>query len=102
MPTAVVSSTTESTIHLTWSVPSGSVVDSYEVKWERDTSGECPDEDVGNATITHGPTSFNIRQLEESSTYNITVTANNIAGSVASDPIISMTRKTGRMLTDVV
>ena len=102
MPTAVVSSTTESTIHLTWSVPSGSVVDSYEVKWERDTSGECPDEDVGNATITHGLTSFSIRQLEESSTYNITVTANNIAGSVVSDPVITMTRKTGRMLTDVV
>ena len=102
MPTAVVSSTTESTIHLTWRVPRGSVVDSYEVKWERDTSGECPDEDVGNATITHGLTSLNIGQLEESSTYNITVIANNIAGSVVSDPIIGMTRKTGRILTDVV
>ena len=102
MLTAVVSSTTESTIHLTWSVPSGSVVDNYEVKWERDTSGECPDEDVGKATITHGLTSFSIRQLEESSTYNITVTANNIAGSVVSDPVFTMTGKTGRMLTDVV
>jgi len=89
-------------IHLTWSVPSGSVVDSYEVKWERDTSGECPDEDIGNATITHGPTSFSIGQLEESSTYNITVTANNIAGSVASDPVIGMTGKIGKILTDIV
>ena len=102
MPTAVVSSTTGSMIHLTWSVPSGSVVESYEVKWERDTSGECPDEDVGNATITHGLTNFKIRYLEESSTYNISVTATNKAGSVASDPVIGMTRKTGRILTDVV
>ena len=58
------------------------------------------DEDVGNATITHGLTSLNIGQLEESSTYNITVTANNIAGSVVRDPIIGVTRKTGRILTE--
>ena len=34
---------------------SGPVVDRYEVYWERDTLGECPNENQGN-TVTDGST----------------------------------------------
>ena len=43
--------------------------------WQRDTSGECPDEDEGSTTITDGSTSYIITRLEEDSTYKVTVTA---------------------------
>ena len=101
-PSVTVSSTTATTISLSWSVPSGSVVDSYEVVWERDTSGECPDEDEGSATITDGSTSYTITGLEEASSYTITVTATNAAGSAASDPVTGMTGEAGEGLTDMV
>ena len=101
-PSVTVSSTTATTISLSWSVPSGSVVDSYEVVWERDTSGECPDEDEGSATITDGSTSYTITGLEEDSSYTITVTATNAAGSAASDPVTGMTGEAGEGLTDMV
>ena len=101
-PSVTVSSKTSTTISLSWSVPSGSVVDSYEVVWERDTSGECPDEDEGSATITDGSTSYTIILLEEDSSYTITVNATNAAGSAASDPVTGMTGEAGEGLTDMV
>ena len=102
MPTAMVNSTSATTISLSWSVPSGSEVDSYEVMWERDTSGECPDEDEGSVTITDGSTSYTITELEEDSNYTITVTATNAAGSAVSDPVTGMTGKAGEGLTGMV
>ena len=90
------SSTTATTISLSWSVPSGSVVDSYEVMWERDTSGECPDEDEGSATITDGSTSYTITGLEEDSSYTITVTATNAVGSAVSHPLTGTTGEAGK------
>ena len=76
-------STTATSISLSWSVPSGSVVDSYEVEW---TSEECPDDvDEGSATITDGSTSRTIESLREGSSYTITVTAINSAGTGPSD-----------------
>ena len=82
-PSVNVTSTTATTISLSWSVPSGSVVDSYEVMW---TSGECPDDvDEGSATITDGSTSYTIESLREGSSYTITVTATNSAGTAPSD-----------------
>ena len=90
-----VSSTTATTISLSWSVPSGSVVDSYEVMWERETSEECPDEDEGSATITDGSTSYTITGLEEDSSYTITVTATNAAESAVSDLVNAKTKTKG-------
>ena len=101
-PSVTVNSTTATTISLSWSVPSGSVVYSYEVVWERDTSGECPDEDEGSATITDGSTSYTITLLEEDSSYTITVNATNAAGSAVSDPVTGMTGEAGEGLTDMV
>ena len=66
--------------------------------WERDTSGECPDEDEGSTTITDGSTSLTIMALEEGSTYTITVTAGNVIGSVVSEPVTGVTNTIGRIL----
>ena len=84
-PSVTVSSTTPTTISLSWSVPSGSVVDSYEVMWETDSS----------ATITDGSTSYTITGLEEETNYTITVTATNAAGSAASEPVTGATLRAG-------
>ena len=70
--------------------------------WERGTSGECRDEDEGSATITDGSTSYTITGLEEDSSYTITVTATNAAGSAASEPVTGMTGEAGKGLTDMV
>ena len=82
-PSVNVDSTTATTISLSWSVPSGSVVTSYEVMW---SSEECPDDvDEGSATITDSSTSYTIESLREGSSYTITVTATNSAGTEPSD-----------------
>jgi len=98
MPITNISSVAATTISLSWT-SAGSVVDSYEVLWERDTSRECTDVDVGNATITDGSTSYNITELEEHSSYTITVTATNAAGSAVSNPVTGMTGEAGEGLT---
>ena len=48
---------------------------SYTVVWQRNTSGDCSDEDQGNDTITDGSTNYEIVNLEEDSSYSIEVTA---------------------------
>ena len=63
--------------------------------WQRDTTGECPNEDEGTATITDRSTSYTITGLEEYSNYTITVTASNIYGSTISDPMYGMTNEAG-------
>ena len=93
-PVLTVVSTTATSISLSWT-SAGSLVDSYEVVWERDTSGECPDEDEGNATITDGSTNLTITGLEENSVYTIGLTASNIVGSSSSNPIIEVTKEAG-------
>ena len=72
------------------------------VIWERDTSEECSDEDVGNSTVTDGSTSYSIGNLEEGSSYTITVTATNAAGSVVSDPVMGVTEEVGEGQVDVL
>ena len=65
--------------------------------WERDTSGECPDdEDEGSTTISDGSTSHTISGLEENSMYTITMTANNAAGNTVSDSVPGVTGEAGK------
>ena len=90
--------TTATIITLSWNVPSGSVVDSYDVMWQRDTSGDCPDEDVGSTTLTGGTTSYNIMGLAGISSYSITVTTINAGGSMVSDTVTVMTGGAGNVL----
>ena len=97
-PTAVmVDSTTLSTISLSWTASSG-VVDSYDVMWERDISEKCPVVDEGSASITGGSTSFTITRLWGGSSYTITVTATNAAGSAVSSLVTVMLAKAGEEL----
>ena len=97
MPATSVGTTTPTTISLSWTT-TGSVVDSYEVMWKRGTSRKCPDSDEGNATITDGSNSYTIAGLEEDSSYTITVTATNTAGSAVSVPVTGMTGEAGEGL----
>ena len=69
----------KTTITLSWGVPSGSVVTSYVVSWERDSSMVCPYEDEGSITIPTSDESYNtiISGAEEDSRYFVSVTAVN-------------------------
>ena len=97
-PSVSSNSTTATSISLSWSVPSGSVVDEYLIQWVRDTSGACPDEDTDSTTISGGSaTSHTIPGLEEDSTYTITVTASNAAGNV-SNTVTAVTLEAGERL----
>ena len=89
-------STTATSISLSWSLTSaGLVVDSYEVMWETDDIGGCSGgSDMDSTTITGGSTSYDIMGLEEDSSYTITVTASNSAGS-SEDTVTVMTLEAG-------
>ena len=97
MPSVSVVTTTATSISLSWSVPSGSMVTSYEVMWQRDTSVGCSYEDEDSRTINTNSisTGYVISGLEEDSLYRITVTAVNSFGSIASNPVTAMTEEAG-------
>ena len=79
------------------------MVDEYLIQWVRDTSGACSDEDTDSTTISGGSaTSHTIPGLEEDSTYTITVTATNTAGSAVSDTVTAMTGEAGKGLQSLV
>ena len=82
------------TIPISWT-SSGSQVDKYVVMWERDTTRECPDVDIGNHTITDGSTDYVIRELEEDSRYFILVKAINKTGSAVSRKVAGITFEAG-------
>ena len=88
--------TTATTITISWT-NDDPMVTSYEVMWERDTSIKCTGfSDTDSTTITDGSTSYDITGLEEDSTYSITVTASNSAGSSAvSNTVTPMTMEAG-------
>ena len=71
------------------------MVDIYEVMWQRDTSGDCPDEDDGSTTLTDGSTSYTITGLEESSNYTITVIATNADQMEVSNSVTGFTQESG-------
>ena len=91
MPNAMVISTTATGISVSWTVPGGSVVERYEVVWEKNSPEECLDEDVSSTTITDGSTSTTITGLEAATSYAIIVAVNNGTGSIASDRAIVTT-----------
>ena len=74
---------------------SGPVVDSYEVNWQRNTSGECGDEHQDSTTISGLDNSYNIMNLFGNSVYSVTVTANNSAGTATSTPLPISTSEAG-------
>ena len=79
--------TTATSISLTWSVPSDSVVTSYEVTWQELSS----DGSFISTSDSITDTSYTIEKLEISTDYNITVTVINAVGSTDSHPLIIST-----------
>ena len=79
---------------------SGPKVKNYLVMWERDTSRECPDVDIGTHTIYDGSTVYVIRDLEEDSRYFIVVKAIHATGSAISFEITGTTREAGEELSN--
>ena len=74
----------------------GQVVSRFLVTWERDTSGKCPDKDIGNYTVDSSTTNFTITGLKAYSTYFINVTAINEAGEeIDSRHLIKSTLEAG-------
>ena len=96
--TAIVNSTTANSISLFWSVPSQSLVDTYEVMWERDISGERSYVDKDSCTISNDSTSYTITGLSDGTTYIITMAATNAAGTAVSNSFIQMTQKNSESL----
>ena len=84
------------TAALSWT-SAGSVIDSYEVMWQKDTSGECPDEDEGSITVTDGSTSYVISGLLGTSNYIVTVRATSNAGTALSNELLVTTSEAGNM-----
>ena len=66
--------------------------------WQIDDVEGCSGfSDMGSTTITDGSTSYYITGVEEGSTYSITVTASNSAGSSAvSNTVTAMTMEAGK------
>ena len=97
-PSVSVVPTTATTISLSWSVPSGSVVASYEVMWQRSSSASNSTDDSGVGTsgeITDGSISYTMVGLEVATNYSITVRVSNAAGTTDSQLVYVSTTKEG-------
>ena len=68
-----------SSVFLSWSIPSGSVVTCFEVKWSSD---QCPSKlDEGSVIASNTSTNYTIPHLRAGATYSIAVSAINSAGT---------------------
>ena len=99
-PSVSVVPTTATTISISWSVPSGSVVASYEVTWQRSSSvgssNSTDDSGVGTSgEITDGSISYTMVGLEVATNYSITVRVSNVAGTTDSQLVYVSTSKEG-------
>ena len=94
-------------VSISWS-SSGPVVTSYEVEWQRHTSGDCSDEHSDSTTINSTTVSgsteryYDIMGLFGNSSYSIRVRATNDAGSAISDPLVISTDEAGISLINHV
>ena len=90
----MVNVTTTSVIFLSWSVPDGSVVTSYEVEW---SSYQCQDDETeGSTTITDSSTNYTIMNLRPGTSYNVSATASNSAGDSPTATVTVETEKTSK------
>ena len=87
-------------ISISWSVPDGSVVTSYEVEWR---SNQCPDDYISyNATtLSDETTSYELSHLRAGTSYNISVKAINLAGITSGDLVNTTTEEIGKNLAPV-
>ena len=89
---------TATTITISGSVPSGTRVTGYAVRWQRDTSVGCSNKDHGSViNTTNSFTRHTITGLEPGNRYTMTVTVFNGAGrSPVSNAVTVTTAETGR------
>ena len=100
-PVVTADSTTATTISLSWT-SGGSEGVSYEVDWQRVTTGECDDEDEDSATLVGGSmTSYTVTELKKGSNYTITVTASNDNGKDKDSSIMATTQTEGAIYSSV-
>ena len=98
VPVVMADTTTATSISLSWTT-GGSEGVSYNVVWQRNTSGGCSDVNEGSESLSGGSmTMYDIPDLEEDSTYSITVTATNSLGSEMSVAISANTLTAGELL----
>ena len=91
-PSVSVVSITTTSISFSWSVPTNQMVTSSEVMWQASSSGgptTRAESEGSSGRITD--TSYTIEDLESSTTYIITVTVTNVAGSTTSQPLMVTT-----------
>ena len=93
---------TSTTIQLSWS-SSGSMLNSYEVMWQKTASRKCHEKDTDNGSTTVFSTSYNVTGLDEDSRYIFTVKAIDATGSNAlSIPITAVTMEAGIIINVVI
>ena len=97
-PNVSVDNILNSSISLSWSIPSDSVVTSYEVEWR---SEDCP-EDVDEDNDTTNDTSYTIDDLRAGTAYNITVSASNSVGMATADKVAAETDELGESTTPII
>ena len=91
-PMVRVDSIATASVSLSWSVPNGTVVESYEVKW---SSEQCPEDREENiTTISDNSTTHIISQLRSGTSYSVSITANNSAGHNSSGNVTVETKET--------
>ena len=90
-------SVSSTTITITGSVPSDTVVTGFEVRWQRDTSVGCSDEDEDTISETGAfPNIYQISGLEPGNRYTIELTVFNASGSASvSNSLTATTLETG-------
>ena len=94
-PVLSVTSTAPTSLSLSWT-SAGTEVE-YEVTWQRDTLVGCTNMGGGSMTITDGSTTtYEIMELEEDSSYSLTVTATNAVDSAVSNQATGMTSEDGK------
>ena len=101
-PVVTLTDTMATGVTVGWNLQGG--VDSYEVLYNRSTGsaqqGACPDfVDMGSATADGGDTSLTLRDIEEFSSYTITVIAVNRIASIPNNIVVEfMTPSAGTII----
>ena len=95
---------TTTSITITGSVPDGSVVTSFHVEWQRDTSVGCSHSNMRRFTVNRGFTgSYRVTGLEPGNRYTINVTVSNEAGnSPVSNAVTATTMETGERVLNYI
>jgi hypothetical protein len=89
-------SVTSTSIYISWTLPQGSSVNSSEVVWLREETGQCSLDDEGSATFDDDSTNYTIVGVQEGSSYRVFVTVTNDQGiNYVSNTIMPVTRETG-------